>query len=154
MTFTSEASVAATPPSRMQSSAPTILLLGPDQDLADRLSPLCLALGIRVTAVDSVPTLATTLHESHPIAFACGLKGTGATAACHAIKTVARYDVGLPMLMVTDDDPETLGGLDAIVSLCDVTDLTRLTAPPRMEDVLAFIARAGRRSGRLALMPV
>jgi hypothetical protein len=154
MTHTSEASVAAAPRPPVPSSAPIIVLFGPDGSFADRLSPLFLALGLQIVAVDSVPMLAATLHGSHPIAFACGLTGTGAAAACHAIKTVARYDISLPMLMVTDDDPETLGGLDAIVSLYEVSDVTRLTAPPRMEDVLAFVARAGRRSGRLALMPV
>jgi hypothetical protein len=90
----------------------------------------------------------------HPIGLACGMEGAGATAACLAMKTVARYDQGLPMLLVTDGDPETLGCLDAIAALCALKELTRLTAPPRLEDLVAFLARAGRRSGRLALMPV
>jgi hypothetical protein len=102
--------------------------------------------------VQGVTALAEALFAAQPIGFACGMTGTGATAACHATKIVARYDMTLPVLMVTDDDPETLGCLDAIATLAGVTDLTRLSEPPRIEDVLAFVARAGRRSGLLGLM--
>jgi hypothetical protein len=132
----------------------TILLLAGEGALADQLVRLCSALGLRLLFVHGVASLAEALHGSQPIGFACGMAGTGATAACHATKIVARYDMNLPVLMVTDDDPETLGCLDAIATLAGVTDLTRLSEPPRIDDVLAFVARAGRRSGRLALMPV
>ena len=141
-------------PYRPDQASSTLLLLGGGPLLAAMLSGLSDALGLDLQRAESVASLDATLHIVRPIGLACGLEGTGPTTACHAVKAVARYDAGLPMLMISDEDPETLGSLDAIAALCGLSDLQRLTAPPRMEEVLAFLARAGRRSGRLSLVPV
>ncbi len=133
---------------------PTLLLIGSDPDFKHMVASLCSALGVDFVQVDAVSQLTSSLHQLRPIGLAAGLAGTGATVACHVVKAVARYSVTLPTLMCTDDDPETLGCLDAIAALCGVTELQRLSVPPGGEDVLAFLARAGRQSGRLRLMPI
>lgn len=140
------------PPSA--NAAPLLLLLGDDAAFESMLASLGKMLGFEVMRVHSVAVLETVLHARRPIGLACSLSGTGVTAACHALKATCCYDACLPMLLVTDADPETLGGVDAIAALCGLADLQRLIAPPRTEDVLAFLARAGRRSGVLALLPV
>jgi hypothetical protein len=141
---------------RMQAgeAPPTLLVIGTTPEFSHLLASLCTALGVELIEVDAVSLLTAALHRIRPIGIAAGLAGTGATMPCHVVKAVGRYSVTLPTLLCTDDDPETLGCLDAIAALCGLTELHRLSVPPRAEDVLAFIARAGRQSGSLRLMPV
>ncbi len=131
---------------------PVVLMIGTNTEIADRLAMLCGALRIRLLTVTSLADLVPALYGARPVGLACALEGTRATVACEVVRAVARYRPTLTTLLFTDDDPETLGILDAIVGLCRLTDLQRMTRQPGSQDLLGFLARAGRRSGRLGLV--
>jgi hypothetical protein len=133
---------------------PVILLLAQETQLSRLLVAVCSGLDLDCARIDSDAEIGAALHRLRPIGFACATPPTGAMAACDIVKTISRYRPGLPLLIQTDDDPETLGCLDAVMALCGATEVQLLTAPPRLDDVLAFVARAGRRSGRFGLMQV
>ena len=131
-----------------------LLLLGDDPAFGTLVATVCAVLDIEVVTLETGGAMEHALWTTRPIGVACSLSGPGAATACRIVKATARYHPRLPVMMRVDDDPETLGSLDAVIALCGSRDLRIVTERQSIEDLLTFIASAGRWSGQFGLMPV
>jgi hypothetical protein len=120
--------------------------------IAQELWRICEFLDIAVMRVPSHGDLSSVLRTSAPLAVVCELDGSGQDG-CHIMKTVASHDPGLPIMILTGDDPALIGAADAVEEIWQLTEVTKLETLPGMAGLVDFLFHAGRKGNCLRLMP-
>ena len=81
------------------------------------------------------------------------LEGRGQDG-CHVMMQVADHDPGLPILMLTGNEPGLVGAVDAVEELWNLTGVTKSRVLPEIGHLVEFLFRAGRRGDCMHMMPV
>ena len=142
-------------PTSEQDDAPLIAVVDPTGRLACWVQTLSDLLGIRLALAPDAAALSAALEGQAPMAVLCGDLDPGehtGRPVADLIKLVACYDPTMPLLLLTADDPETLGAIDAAAKLWPLLNMQRAAGDIHPETVLAFLARIGRRTGSPRLM--
>ncbi len=84
----------------------------------------------------------------------CGDLGAEGRHLIRLLRLLSGYDRAMPVLLVTRDDPETLGGVDAALELFPMPDLHRVSGAVRIDAVIAFVAHAARQRGTMRLIAI
>jgi hypothetical protein len=113
---------------------------------------ICEFLDIVVIRVPSRSDLNDVLRGQNPMAVVCELDGVGQDG-CHVMKTVARHDPSLPILIVTGSDSILLGAADAVADIWNLTAVTQTPSLPSIAGLVDFLFHAGRVGGCLRLVP-
>ncbi|MBV9538142.1 MAG: hypothetical protein JOY70_04320 [Acidisphaera sp.] len=116
------------------------------------LAGLCDALSLQMRLVADTSALVDALGQVRPVGLLCGDFGAGGAPVTRLLRLIAGYDPTLPVLLVTTDDPETLGSIDAAVDLWPLENMEHAALPVPVSTVLDFIARAGQQRGGLNFM--
>jgi hypothetical protein len=130
-----------------------VLVLGAPCDLPPGLADLCAALEVNLIHLTSHHDLPFTLHHRRPIAAICVMDPVGGTL-CKALRAIASYDQDMPVLIVTGDDPASLGTVDAAEQLWSLTGLHCVSQAPAPHDLVTFLFQAGRQRNSGRLLPV
>ncbi len=130
-----------------------ILLLESRPVLAEQLEELCHAIDIEVVCLASHHELPFSLHHHRPIAVVCVIE-PALPGSITALRSIAAHDQDLPVMVVTGDDPISLGTIDAAERLWGLTGLHCVPQVPNAQDVVGFLFQAGRRSNTGRLLPI
>ncbi len=130
-------------------SAPTqrhpLLLIVEDGDgIVGALQPICDFLDIAVERIPSEHDLAGALRDYRPMGVVAHLDCQGQDG-CHIMMTVAQHDRGLPILLLTGDDPSLAGAADAVEELWELEAVVKSPRLPSIGAIVDFIFRAGRK---------
>lgn len=129
------------------------MVVGRSRFLGPLLTEMCEFLELRIRQVADCHMLRAALREEEPLAVVTETDAD-ADPGCQVMKVVARYDRELPVLLVAGNDPTTLGSLDAIEELWQLTSVRKLEAAVDPDEVMDFLFHAGRRQGNGRLMRV
>jgi hypothetical protein len=130
-----------------------VLVLGSRQDVPLPLAELCAAMDLELLQMESHHELPFTLHHRRPAAVVCVADQTGRDV-CKALRSVASFDQDMPVLIITDDDPVSMGTIDAAERLWSLTGLHCVSKAVDYHDVVTFLFHAGRQSKTGRLLPV
>lgn len=144
----------ATDTSEATWEAPLLAVVDASGGLAAWVETVCESMRLRLCIAPDATSLGVKLGDTQPIAVLCADLGGGGRPVGRLLKLVANYNRDMPVLLMTSDDPETLGSIDAAVELWPLTDVQRIAGPVPVAAVVAFLARAGRLSGALRMMAV
>jgi len=67
---------------------------------------------------------------------------------------VAGYDRHLPVLLITGDEPEMLGAIDAVAEMWQLSSVVTSPDLPSIGGIVDYLFQAGRKGDCLRLMPV
>ena len=132
---------------------PRILVLDGNGAGDTTLPALCGALDITLIQAASCHDLPLTLHQHTPIAV-ISLGDTGKKPTHSALRSIAAYDAGLPVLLISEDDLALDGIADAVEAAWGLSQLSRMRAMPGPQDLIRFLFLAGQRAGTGRLMPL
>ena len=133
---------------------PVLMVVAREDAMTAWLAALCETLRIRMHLVADAASLPDSLARTRPVALLCGDLGEQGRPMARLLRLVAQYDPTLPVLIMTSDEPETLGTLDAATDLWHVENLQRVALPVPVSTVLDFLANAGRRRGTSTMMRI
>jgi FixJ family two-component response regulator len=117
------------------------------------LSPVCEFLDLRMEVVSSGTDLATVLREHRPMAVISDVE-CGEHDGFYVMQVIARFDLDLPIMLLTGGDAVLMGAADAIQELCGLTSVTATSGFPMASQLVSFLFAAGRRAGCMRLVPV
>ncbi len=117
------------------------------------MAPVCAFLDLRLEVVSAGTDLMTALRTERPLAVIADIDGKDHDGF-HAMKTVARYNTDLPLMMLTGGDPALMGAADAVQGLWGLTQVTQTGGFPMAGQLVSFLFSAGRRAGCMRLVPV
>ena len=133
---------------------PVLVVVGNRGVLTSWFARLCEDLGLRMQAVAELADVADVLAKTRPFALICTDLGEQGRPMARLMRLVAGYDRSLAVLLMTNDEPETLGSVDAAIGLWPLDNVVRAAVPVPVETVLGFLARAGQRTNSVRLIPV
>ena len=132
----------------------SLLLVIEDGDgLAAALQPICDFLDVAVERLASERDLANALRDYRPMGVVAELDCQGQDG-CHVMMTVAQHDLGLPILLLTGDDPAMAGAADAVEELWKLETVLKSARLPSIGAIVDFIFRAGRKGRCTRLVPL
>ncbi len=146
---TSRATTRAAPNRR----TPMVLVLEDGQAMSDAMREMCGFLEIAVDRIDCDEDLLPFLQRYRPMAVVAAMDAEGQDGG-HVLKTVARHDPSLPVLLMTDGDPTLAGAADAVTELWSLTEVVQAGSWPAPGAMVEFLCRAGLRGNCLGLLPV
>lgn len=149
---TSSPSTASTADTGAEQRAPVVLILDDDGQLTDGLRHLCGFLEVRIERLNSDEPLMPFLKQHRPMAVVTPMDAAGQDGA-HVLMTVARYDRGLPVLLL-NADPCLAGAADAVADLWGLSQVTQCNGWPAPGQFAEFLCYAGLRGHCLAMMPI
>ncbi|HEX3350335.1 MAG TPA: hypothetical protein VHS58_19775 [Acetobacteraceae bacterium] len=131
---------------------PVLAVVAREGAMTAWLAALCETLCIRMHVVPDPGALADTLARIRPVGVMCGDLGGHGHPISRVLRLVAGYDRALPVLLITSDEPETLGCIDAAADLWPLENMEHAALPVRVTIVLDFLARAGQQHGALRML--
>ncbi len=123
---------------------PLLLIVEDGDVIAAALQPICDFLDIAVERLASDHDLASALRDYRPMGVVAHLDCQGQDG-CHVMMTVAQHDRGLPIMLVTGDDPALVGAADAVEELWKLEAVVKSPRLPGIGAIVDFIFRAGRK---------
>lgn len=133
-------------------NSPTVLLIEQRERISRDYGHLFEYLGVHITQVRSVLELRAALEAEQPIGVMWDLDaGLDSGEVLHAASESDRH---LAVLMVAGTDARTLGLLDSMIRFWRMTGVVMLTHEPELQELVEFLFRAGRRSGKFRLLSV
>ena len=141
------------PTERYGTREPVIVVVQDDDERLGVLDSICECLGIAVERMSSNEDLAAKLRLHCPMAVVAEMDAEGQDG-CHVLITIAKYDRTLPALIITNDDPVSLGALDAVEELWHVETVVKWPRLLGASEIVNFLFRAGRNGNCLGLVPV
>ncbi len=132
--------------------APLVIVVEDSGDLSESILPICDYLSVAVKHVDSDDDLTPILTERRPMAVLANMDARGQDG-CHVMKTVARHDPSLPILLITEGDPALAGAADAVEELWGLTNVKKHPSLPELGELVDFLFQAGHKGQCLGLMP-
>ncbi len=130
-----------------------VMVLEDGRAMSDALRPVCAFLNVAVDRVDCTDDLLPSLQRCRPMAVVAAMDTAGQDGG-HVLKTVARHDPSLPVLLMTDGDPRLEGAADAVTELWRLTEVVQAGAWPSSGAMIEFLCRAGLRGNCLSILPV
>jgi CheY-like chemotaxis protein len=131
---------------------PTVVVVEDDEYLSQSIQTMCEFLNVAVARVSSSNDLTPILQDHRPMAVLAELDSKGQDG-CHVMKTVARYDASLPILLLTGHDPHLAGAAEAVEELWGLSSVVKRPFLPRAGEFVEFLCRAGQMGRCLGLMP-
>ncbi|HEX2940525.1 MAG TPA: hypothetical protein VHO91_05715 [Rhodopila sp.] len=119
----------------------------------EKTAPVCDFLDLEVQLVTSDADLSGMLRTHRPIAVIADVDGAEQDGF-HVMRTVARFNRALPVLLLTDGDPVLMGAADAMQEMCGLRSVTLTSGFPAAGQIVAFLFSAGRSAGCMRLVPV
>jgi hypothetical protein len=130
-----------------------VVIVSDNAPTIEKLAPVCEFLELRMEVVSAGMNLIEVLQKHSAIAVICDVEGEDQDGF-HIMKLVARYNRGLPVMLLTDGDPMLMGAADAVQDVWGLTSVTRTSGFPIAGQLVAFLFGAGRRVGCTGLVPV
>lgn len=131
---------------------PLVIVVADNGDLSESILPICDYLSVAVKHVDSDDDLTPILTERRPMAVLADMDSRGQDG-CHVMKTVARYDPSLPILLITGGDPALAGAADAVEELWGLSNVRKRPGLPELGELVDFLFQAGHKGQCLGLLP-
>jgi CheY-like chemotaxis protein len=141
------------PGTEVVASQGVVAIVSDDQATIGNLTPVCEFLDLKVELVSTAADLSHVLRDLNPMAVISDVEACGQDGF-HTMKQVARYCRDLPVLLLTGGDSMLMGAADAVQDLWGLTAVTSTSEFPVAGQLVAFLFNAGRRAGRLRLLPV
>lgn len=141
------------PKERCETREAVIVVVQDNDEHLGALDCICECLGITIERMSSHEDLAANLRLYHPMAVVAEMDAQGQDG-CHVLITIANYDRTLPALIITNDDPVSLGAIDAVEELWHVETVLKWPRLLGASDIVNFLFRAGRSGNCLRLLPV
>jgi hypothetical protein len=141
------------PGSVMAPRQPVVVLVSDNPDTIASMEPVCAFLDLRLLVVAGDGDLTAALRTERPVAVIADVEGEEQDGF-HAMKLVARFDLDMPVLLLTDGDPALMGAADAIQDLWGLTAVTPTSGFPLAGQLVGFLFTAGRKAGCMRLVPV
>jgi hypothetical protein len=132
---------------------PLVLVLEDGQAISAAMQAICDFLEISIDRINSHEELLPLLQQCQPMAVVAAMDARGQDGG-NVLKTVARHDPSLPVLLMTDGDPALAGAVDAVIELWGLTEVVQTETWPSPGLMAEFLCRAGRLGNCLALLPV
>ncbi len=133
--------------------SPLVLVVGDSSDLFNDVATICDFLDLGIERVTGDEDLGELLTERRPMAVITELDGVRQDG-CFVLMTVASYDRGLPVMVLTGQDAAMAGAVDAVEDLWGLRSVVKVDAVPLVGQMVDFLFHAGRRAGVSRLMPV
>jgi CheY-like chemotaxis protein len=130
-----------------------VVVVSDNTEVGSVLDNICEFLGFGVEIVPTDAPVGPMLRRHRPMAVIAELEGRGQDG-CHVMMQVADHDPGLPILMLTGNEPGLVGAVDAVEELWNLTGVTKSRALPDIGHLVEFLFHAGRRGDCLHMMPV
>lgn len=130
-----------------------VVLFSDDEATVANLSPVCDFLDLKLEVVSAGTDLMAVLRARRPLAVITDVDGQDHDGF-HTMKTVARYNPDLPILLLTNGDPALMGAADAIQEIWGLTSVTPTSGFALAGQIVGFLFSAGRRAGCMRLVPV
>lgn len=121
---------------------------GKDNELLDTI---CAFLDVGVVHTGGDDRLDIVLLTVRPAAVIADLEGE-TQDGFHVMKTAAKYDRSLPLLLLSDGDPVLLGALDAVREISGLTHVASVTGAEDIGSMVDFLCHAVRDAGTPGLM--
>lgn len=118
---------------------------------SDFLDAVCEFLDISVEHVTTGDDVERMLLGLRPMAVIADLDSEVADGF-HVMKMAAEYDRGLPVLLLTSNDPALLGAVDAVQEVWGLRRVATCTGKDGIGELVDFICHAARDAGRSRLM--
>ena len=141
------------PKEGFEAREPVIVVVQDNDEDLRALDCICECLDIAVERMSSHEDLAAKLRLFRPMAVVAEMDAEGQDG-CHVLITIAKYDRTLPALIITNDDPVSLGAIDAVEELWQVATVVKWPRLLGASEIVNFLFRAGRSGNCLGLMPV
>jgi hypothetical protein len=138
---------------RCETREPVIVVVQDHDGRLGALDCICECLGIAIERMSSSEDLAAKLRLFCPMAVVTEMDAEGQDG-CHVLITIAKYDRTLPALIITNDDPVSLGAIDAVEELWHVETVVKWPRLLGASEIVNFLFRAGRSGNCLRLVPV
>jgi CheY-like chemotaxis protein len=130
-----------------------VVIASDDAATIENVAPVCEFLELRVEVVSAGRDLTQVLREQRPIAVISDVDGEEQDGF-HTMKMIARYDRGLPIMLLTGGDSVLMGAADAVQDMWGLASVTRTSGFPMAGQLVAFLFGAGRRTGGMRLVPI
>lgn len=130
-----------------------VLVVEDDPHLSEAFRDICECLNVTVERIPSRDDLSAVLYGRCPMAVVAEMDAEGQDG-CHVLMTVAAYDQGLPVLLVTDGDPSLLGAVDAVEEVWGLSEVTKWPGLLGVGELVDFLFRAGRKGHCMRLISV
>ena len=117
------------------------------------MTPVCEFLDLRLEIVSAGTDLNTVLRTERPLAVISDVDGIDHDGF-HVMKMIARYNLDLPLMLLTGGDQAMMGAADAVQELWGLTQVTQTSGFPLAGQLVNFLFTAGRRAGCMRLVPV
>jgi len=137
----------------IEAREPVIVVVHDNDERRCALDCICECLGIAIERMSSREDLAAKLRLLNPMAVVAEMDAEGQDG-CHVLITIAEYDRALPALIITNDEPASLGAIDAVEELWQVKTVVKWPRLPGASEIVNFLFRAGRSGNCLRLLPV
>lgn len=129
-----------------------VIVVSDNPEVASVLDNICDFLGFGVELLTSDMNVALFLERHQPMAVVAELDGRGQDG-CHVMMQVGDYDPGLPILMLTGDEPGLAGAVDAVEEMWNLSGVTKAPRLPEIGKLVEFLFHAGRRGDCMRMMP-
>lgn len=146
----SKRSAAARPQTR--AAPPTVVIVEERERLSRDYSHVFDCLGIRRNNARSVDELKATLCTHAPMAIIWEL--AAGFDSGEVLGAISEFDRNLPMLIIVGDDSNMPGTVDSMIRFLRIADVTKHSGEPVLRDIVEFLFRAGRKSGRLRVLSI
>ena len=130
-----------------------VVVVSDNTEVGSVLDNICEFLGFGVEIVPTDIPVGPMLRRHRPMAVIAELEGRGQDG-CHVMMQVADHDPGLPILMLTGNEPGLVGAVDAVEELWNLTGVTKSRVLPEIGHLVEVLFRAGRRGYCMHMMPV
>lgn len=141
------------PEERCEAREPVIVVVQDEDERRGELDCICECLGVAIERMSSHEDLAAKLRLLRPMAVVAEMDAEGQDC-CHVLITIAEYDRTLPALIIANDDPVSLGAIDAVEELWSIERAVKWPCLAGASEIVDFLFRAGRSGNCLRLMPV
>ena len=129
-----------------------VVVVSDNTEVGSVLDNICEFLGFGVEIVPTDIPVGPMLRRHRPMAVIAELEGRGQDG-CHVMMQVADHDPGLPILMLTGNEPGLVGAVDAVEELWNLTGVTTSPQLPEIGHLVEFLFHAGRRGDCVRTMP-
>ncbi len=135
---------------RPQVRSDVVLVVEDRPRLSRTVGYICDFLNLPMETAGGNEDLATLLDRKRPLAVICELEGV-LQDGCHVMKTVAKYDATLPIMLITGSDQTLIGAADAVEEIWGLSRVSKLRDAPGLGDVVEFLCRSGQVGGSSSL---
>jgi len=136
-----------------QPRQPLVLIVEDGGSAVEALQPICDFLEVAIECVPSEHDLTKPLEDHKPMGVVAYMDCRGQDG-CHIMMTVAQHDRGLPILLITGDDPVLAGAADAVEELWRLESVIKHAELPGVGAIVDFLFRAGRKGRCMRLLSV